>query len=73
MNFIPQIVSKPLPAFLPGISQLCIHINTISDKELNLLIDFVEKNNKKFICLDEISSNDNLLNIFDRGSIFILF
>lgn len=72
LNFIPQIVSKPLPAFLPGISQLCIHINTISDKELNQLIDFVEKNNKKFICFDEISLNDNLLNIFDRGSIFIL-
>ena len=73
LNFIPQIVSKPLPAFFPGISQLCIHINTISDKELNLLIDFVEKNNKKFVCLDEISLNDNLLNIFDKGSIFILF
>ena len=43
LNFIPQISSKPLPAFLPGISQLCIHINTISDNELINLIDFVEK------------------------------
>ena len=37
LTFIPQIYSKPFPEFLPGISQLCIHINTISNKELNYL------------------------------------
>ena len=31
LTFAPQISSKPLPKFLPGLSQLCVHINTISD------------------------------------------
>ena len=73
LNFVPQIVSKPLPSFFPGLSQLCIHINTISDKELDILIDFIEKNNNKFITIDEINTNDNLFNTLDRGFIFILF
>ena len=30
LTFIPQISSKPLPIILPCISQLCIHINTIT-------------------------------------------
>jgi len=73
LNFIPQISSKPLPAFLPGISQLCIHINTISDNDLRNLIDFVERNNNKFITIDQINANKNLLNIIDRLIIYILF
>ena len=41
--FIPQISSRPLPKYLPCISQLCVHINTISTKELNHLIKFMKK------------------------------
>lgn len=46
---IPQLSSMPLPSFLPLISQLCIHINNLSDKKLNYLINFIEKNNHLFI------------------------
>ena len=52
--FIPQIYSKPLPEFIPGISQLCIHINTISNKELNYLKNFIEENHAKFIELNQL-------------------
>ncbi len=52
--FIPQISSKPLPKYLPCISQLCVHINTISTKELNQLIKFIENNHKRFLSLNEI-------------------
>ena len=38
LKYIPQISSKPLPKFIPCISQLCIHINTMSSREINKLI-----------------------------------
>ena len=44
LKFIPQISSKPLPIWLPGLSQLCIHINTISEREIEILLDFIDKN-----------------------------
>ena len=49
IKLIPQLSSMPLPTFLPLISQLCIHINNLSDKELEYLISFIEKNNHLFI------------------------
>ena len=70
--FVPQIYSKPLPEFIPGISQLCIHINTISDKELSYLKDFIEKNHTKFIKLDQIEvniNNNKLIKIIERAVI----
>ena len=66
LNFIPQISSKPLPIFLPCISQLCIHINTIKKKDLIRLIKFVKKNHKDFICLKEINPIKNNFQIIDR-------
>ena len=65
--FIPQISSRPLPSYVPGISQLCIHINTISDDELNQLIAFIDKNHEKFITLKEIIDFDNIFKIFDKN------
>ena len=67
--FIPQFSSKPLPKFLPGISQLCIHINTITSEELNMLIQFIEKNHSKFVSLDNITPNKNLF--FERCFIYL--
>ena len=58
--FIPQIYSKPLPEFIPGISQLCIHINTISNKELNYLKNFIEENHAKFIELNQLEVKNNI-------------
>ena len=52
--FIPQFSSKPLPIFFPCISQLCVHINTISTKEIKTLMKFISKHHKKFISVNEI-------------------
>lgn len=54
LKFIPQISSKPLPMWLPGLSQLCIHINTISEREIEILLDFIDKNHHLFISLKEV-------------------
>lgn len=72
LNFISQISSKPLPVWLPCISQLCVHINTISDEELKNLIFFIEKNHKYFINLDNMQIRNNFLTLFDRKLISIL-
>ena len=64
--FIPQISSKPLPRFIPCISQLCIHINTISNKELNNLMNFIEKNHTKFIKLEQLKITNEATNILER-------
>ena len=66
LNFIPQISSKPLPIFLPCLSQLCIHINTIKKEDLIQLIQFVKKNHKDFISLEEIYPIKNNFQIIDR-------
>ena len=66
LNFIPQIVSKPLPKKLPCISQLCIHINTISNQDLSNLIYFIENNHEKFTTIDQIKSNEYLLKFIDK-------
>ena len=52
--FIPQFSSKPLPIFFPCISQLCVHVNTISKNELKTLMKFISKHHKNFISLNEI-------------------
>ena len=49
IKLIPQISSMPLPTYLPLISQLCIHINNISDEKLKFLISFIEENHHLFI------------------------
>lgn len=54
IKFIPQLSSMPLPTYLPLISQLCIHVNTLNDKKLNYLINFIEKNNDLFISPNEV-------------------
>ena len=66
IKMIPQISSMPLPKYLPLISQLCIHINNLSDDKLKYLINFIEKNNHLFI-----SPIDALK--FERNSIFYKF
>lgn len=72
IKFVPQISSKPLPIFLPGISQLCIHINTITDKEINNLIKFIEKNHNLFISLHETSIINKFVGRIEKIFVFIL-
>jgi len=66
IKMIPQISSMPLPRYLPLISQLCIHINNLSDDKLKNLISFIEKNNNLFI--NPIDALE-----FERNSIFSKF
>ena len=54
----------PLPNYLPLISQLCIHINNLSDDKLKYLINFIEKNNHLFISPIEALK-------FENNNIFI--
>ena len=72
--FIPQISSNPLPRMLPGISQLCIHINTISDKELERLIIFIKRNHNNFISINDLRLNKKYLKFIDKNltSLFII-
>jgi len=71
IKLIPQLSSMPLPTWLPLISQLCIHINNLSDKKLNYLIDFIEKNNHLFLSpLDTLEFEKN--NFFFRLEIKII-
>ena len=69
--FVPQIFGKPLPNVIPCISQLCIHINTISEKELRKLILFIKKYNKNFVSLKDlnISKYPKIM----QGEVFISF
>ena len=72
LDFIPQISSRPLPCYLPILSQLCVHINTISEKELNQLILFIEKNHNYFIKLEDLKIQNNVFTYFDRKVISFL-
>ena len=63
IKLIPQISSMPLPTYLPLISQLCIHVNTLTDEKLNFLISFIEKNNNLFISPHEVLK-------FERNCLF---
>ena len=66
--FIPQIFSKPIPKFIPGISQLCIHINTIKESDIKKLKDFILINKSEFITLEESLKYKkyNLYSIMDK-------
>ena len=74
MKLIPQISSMPLPNFLPLISQLCIHINNLSDEKLKFLISFIEENNHLFISpIDALKlEKNNLLSKFENKIIGVL-
>jgi len=66
LTFIPQFYSKPLPIILPCLSQLCIHINTISEKDLNYLKLFIQNNYKRFVNIEEaikLKTDKPLVNI----------
>ena len=71
IKFIPQIASKPLPFFVPGLSQLCVHVNTINKYELNKLLDFIDKNHSKFIDLKDILVVNNRYTKFDKSFVYI--
>ncbi len=71
LKFIPQIFSKPLPKKLPCISQLCIHINTISNQDLSNLVYFIENNHEKFTTIDQIKSNEYFLKFIDKNFTYL--
>ena len=71
IKFIPQISSKPLPFFVPGLSQLCVHVNTMNENELNKLLDFIDNYHSKFIDLNNILVVNNGYTKFDKSLVFI--
>ena len=70
--FIPQISSKPLPKVTPSLSQLCIHINTISDHDLRKLISFIVSNHKDFIQLKDIRVTNNFFKVIERKIVYLI-
>ena len=74
IKLIPQISSMPLPTCLPLISQLCIHINNLSDEKLKFLVSFIEENNHLFISpIDALKlEKNNLFSKFENKIIGVL-
>jgi predicted deacetylase len=73
IKLIPQLTSMPLPKYLPLISQLCIHINSLSEEKFNFLVNFIEKNHHLFISpIDALKFEKNNL-IFRIENIIIKF
>ena len=69
LKLIPQLSAMPLPKYLPLISQLCIHINNLSEKKLNILISFIETNHHLFISPKDalkFENNDLFLRIENK-------
>ena len=63
----------PLPKYLPLISQLCIHINSLSEEKFNFLVNFIEKNHHLFISpIDALKFEKNNL-LFRIENIIIKF
>ena len=65
MYFIPQQSGKV--RMLPfKIVTFCYHPNTMEEKDFNILEDFLNKYNKKFITVKEIKLKKTKLNIIDN-------
>ena len=65
MYFIPQQSGKV--RMLPfKIVTFCYHPNTMEEKDFNILEDFLNKYNKKFITVKEIKLKKRKLNIIDN-------
>lgn len=50
--FVPQLFSKPIN-FGFGISTICLHINNMTDKEIENVLAFVKSNRQYFINFEE--------------------
>lgn len=70
--FIPQIYSMPLPKYLPCISQLCLHMNSISENKIKYLKSFIEKNYTLFIDPRDIDGLTNKLSFLNPLSFILL-
>jgi predicted deacetylase len=59
--FVPQLFSTP-KKFIPGISTICIHINNMSEDQVQTLLDFVTENKHCFVdfkkLVDEVPETD---------------
>lgn len=56
ITLVPQLFSKPV-RFIPGIQTLCIHINSMSQKQIAVLESFVKNNKNKFLNYIDVSSS----------------
>jgi len=56
ITLVPQLFSKPIK-FLPGIQTLCIHINSMNQKQILTLESFVINNKNKFLNYIDVSNS----------------
>ena len=52
---VPQLFSKPI-RFIPGISTICIHINSMSHSQINSLIWFIKCHKDHFVDFKQVSN-----------------
>jgi len=57
---VPQLSSKPYK-FIPGISTICIHVNNMSDREIQTLADFVKANKHYFVDFKRVVDDKSLV------------
>jgi predicted deacetylase len=70
--FVPQLFSKPRK--LPfGVFTFCVHLNNITEDRFTQLIDFIEKNKKDFINIDEALQMIDDSIIFKRIEFFFKY
>jgi predicted deacetylase len=58
--FVPQLFSSP-KKYIPGICTLCIHINNMSDKDVERLIYFIKRNKDSFLDFKMVSEEKSFL------------
>ena len=64
--FVPQLFSTP-KKFIPGISTICIHINNMSEDQVQTLLNFVKENKHHFVDFKQVVDQKSLI-----GSISLL-
>ena len=57
---VPQLLSKPYK-FIPGISTVCIHVNNMSEHEIQTLIDFVKNNKHRFVDYKRVVDDKSMI------------
>lgn len=52
---MPQLFATPLH-FGFGVYSICLHVNTLSEPEIDRIVGFVKKNRSRFISFEEAAS-----------------
>jgi predicted deacetylase len=58
LTAVPQLFASPLH-FGFGVYSICLHVNTLSDAEVQRIVGFVKKNRSRFISFEEAANVKN--------------